>query len=846
MGKQKNRKWSLGVLSSLSVVVLYLFAVALLSPLLISCEGPAGSAGEQGEQGEPGEQGDKGVSCEVVDNGDGTKTITCEDGTTATVSDGTPGDSCTIVDNGDGTKTITCEDGTEVTVSDGDPGVSTGSITVTAVDTDDVLLEGVKISTDPASSSANTDASGIAMLENVPVGIYDVRASKSGYKSFVETAVSVTAGAALDIEAILGPGVHWNLIEVVGVSGARGDTDESAEARVTLTGGPDNTIITSGLRNVGVGNYVYLAGAAADEAEEAITAWAWEVSPPAGSSVAFEFTDTGDATGTPARVWAALPESRWARFRPDVPGIYTVKLTATTAVGTEESSIEIYAGTYLGEQSCAACHSNPGIVGEHKAVYNGYKLTGHATKFQGTYSSYSGSSDYCLPCHTTAYDESAANGGFDDQLQLAGWDPATDGSVGAFLESFYATLQDFLSDPATLPAQRLMNVQCESCHGPGSNHPPAEAHLSFSGGVCKQCHPQPNEWALSKHSLKPTEHVASGGSCAPCHTGQGFVVVMDHGEEAVYPNDATVDVSANMFEPGNAQPIGCPTCHDPHKFTHPYAGFGGDKSDQLRFEGEVEAPMGFTVDAEKSAVCVKCHSNKRDADYFAAYVAGGKSRGPHHNGQADILEGQGGYEYPGEAYTATAFHSSLVAEKCAGCHMHPGAGNACADDSDCEIWAECSRGSCISIKMGVHTFNMTWTDPSDNTTYEHVESCNTAGCHSAAPLVDFDRVPLGVTGDGWDCDGATTGIQSEIQNLIDKLEACLISNNAYLDDNGELKSSGYNNEAVSDQERFAIWNLILVDGDGSLGVHNAHYAAQLLRDSYADLGCAPALACARP
>jgi OmcA/MtrC family decaheme c-type cytochrome len=63
--------------------------------------------------------GSDGASCTVVDNGDGTKTIACEDGTTVTVADGSNGTSCTVSDNGNGTKTIRCADGTTVTVADG-------------------------------------------------------------------------------------------------------------------------------------------------------------------------------------------------------------------------------------------------------------------------------------------------------------------------------------------------------------------------------------------------------------------------------------------------------------------------------------------------------------------------------------------------------------------------------------------------------------------------------------------------------------------------------------------------------------------------------------------------------
>jgi hypothetical protein len=87
--------------------------------------GSNGTDGVEGTSGSDGKDGENGDSCTVTDNGDGTKTITCEDGTSVIVSDGTDGedgDSCTVTDNGDGTKTITCEDGTSAIVSDGTDG----------------------------------------------------------------------------------------------------------------------------------------------------------------------------------------------------------------------------------------------------------------------------------------------------------------------------------------------------------------------------------------------------------------------------------------------------------------------------------------------------------------------------------------------------------------------------------------------------------------------------------------------------------------------------------------------------------------------------------------------------
>jgi OmcA/MtrC family decaheme c-type cytochrome len=98
------------------------------------CAGDDGSPGANGVDGVPGvdgqdgRDGQDGGSCSITDNGDGTKTISCDDGTNVTVADGQTGQtgqdgqdgaSCTITDNGDGTKTVACTDGTTATIRDG-------------------------------------------------------------------------------------------------------------------------------------------------------------------------------------------------------------------------------------------------------------------------------------------------------------------------------------------------------------------------------------------------------------------------------------------------------------------------------------------------------------------------------------------------------------------------------------------------------------------------------------------------------------------------------------------------------------------------------------------------------
>lgn len=96
--------------------------------LLAACSGPAGKDG---------------TPCSVADNGDGTATITCPDGTSVKVANGAPGQngqngqngndgmngmngtSCSITANPDaGTRTITCTDGTSVVVTNGTNGTN--------------------------------------------------------------------------------------------------------------------------------------------------------------------------------------------------------------------------------------------------------------------------------------------------------------------------------------------------------------------------------------------------------------------------------------------------------------------------------------------------------------------------------------------------------------------------------------------------------------------------------------------------------------------------------------------------------------------------------------------------
>jgi len=717
-----------------------------------------------------------------------------------------------------------------------------GTISALITDATGAVLKDATVATVPSTSSVKTDVAGKAELKNVPLGVYTVTVTLSGYKVGVQSGVSVAAGQTSTVTLSLVKGEEFSLIRIVGIPEGYKDKVPTGEKVATLAAGDSVDVKTNALGNVAVGSYVFLKGATVDPGDKAVTAWKWTLVPPSGSTATLEFWDGTTADASKYRTWQSTTQYQNARFRADAKGVFTVQIEVTSSAGKFTSSTDVYSGTYVGAATCMSCHNNQSAVGEFKDVYTDWTATGHATKFEGSFNSYGWSgtkySDYCIQCHVTGYDESSPSGGFDEMAKLSGWDP-TQGSVGAWIKPQtgspkWADINAFVADPSTAPMQKLMNIQCESCHGPGSNHPEAKAHLTFDGAMCEQCHGQPKQWARSKHGIEPPEHMAGSSSCIPCHTGQGFVVNMIQNKAIVTPDQAYPGNPATVFETGSAQHIGCATCHDPHKFSYPHQSGTAWKSNQLRVEADYKAPMGFTVSAKESTACNMCHTNKRDTKYFADYLANKKTRGPHSSTQGDMLAGEGGYEYAGKSYSSSA-HTNLISGECIKCHMHTEASVACSATAPCPPYQVCSKGKCKDDKVGGHTWAMTWTDTSVTpaTEYEHLSSCNQTGCHATA-LTKFDRTAF----TDHDGDGTKEGIQKEIGDLLAALEAKLPK-----DSTGKVPESGLDKLSLTAKQLQALWNYWVVMSDGSLGVHNTKYVGELLCDSLKDLD--PTASCNR-
>jgi len=463
------------------------------------------------------------------------------------------------------------------------------------------------------------------------------------------------------------------------VNAAEGEVYPDQRVAITLHAGygdhDNNKIITSGLSNVPLGSYIYLEGKEADAHEIKIVSWKWEL------------------VGRPTYSQAALEgaESQHPRLLTDKPGQYRVKVTAKNEKGAEGSStITATAGTYVGVERCAGCHS--GSVMPDKVT--AWRETGHGTKVETTYASYTPERDYCLKCHTTGYNEADRAQGFDDIAHLSGWNPAQ-GSLIGWLKGGNWPLDTVLISPMG----RLANIQCESCHGPGSIHTGA---LTYDPGVCGQCHGQIQQWAESGHAKTGynSMHQAENTSCVKCHTGEGFVEVTVRGKTPIFPYQGTSDKPATLrFNPGEQPPVACATCHDPHQATYPDV--KGQKSLQLRVQGAVRTPIGVTVEAHESAVCVSCHANNRTAQRKAEYLAGKSERSTHENTQADVFYGIKESAFTFGATLQNSAHTSVVEEGCVQCHMAPNYVTDPGPDGK-----EGTRDDVKALSVGGHSFSV--------------------------------------------------------------------------------------------------------------------------------------------
>ncbi|MFB3828311.1 MAG: multiheme c-type cytochrome [Bryobacteraceae bacterium] len=468
-------------------------------------------------------------------------------------------------------------------------------------------------------------------------------------------------------------------------------------------------------------------------------------------------------------------------LRPDVAGVYVVRAAiATTSNGTAEVGQTIIGATYVGAQRCAACHS--GALGVD--MVTPWSKTKHAKIFKdgvnGVASDHYSAS--CLRCHTVGYDAdpAAVNGGFDDLATALKWVFPVVQKPGVF-EALPEALKN------------VGNIQCENCHGPGSQHAATGSRMlisvSLGSGVCAQCHAsgtnhiKSTEWVSSLHAAATSYPSGAGREdCVRCHTGAGFIGQMR--------GSKTVDTKYTA--------INCQSCHESHGRTAP-----ATNKFLLRSLTPVKLMDGTVVEnAGNGAVCMNCHQSRQNASVYVTTTVGSARFGPHHSPQADMLMGANGYTYG--RYIPSSAHGAVVEDTCAHCHMQP------ITDTKNPAF----------LKAGGHTFKMTKAGDDANPPVYMVEACYK--CHGPnASLFDFQLMD-------YDGDGVIAGVQYEIRGLLDQLAL-------QLPPVGKPKTELAIDSTWTRAQLAAAYNWQFVKNDGSYGIHNMAYAVGLLKASIADL-----------
>jgi hypothetical protein len=575
-----------------------------------------------------------------------------------------------------------------------------------------------------------------------------------------------------------------------------------------------NAQSASGLSTIGLGQPAYfevLVNNAVPNADITNVTWVLTGKPtgssaalaesPLGASVpTFKMADRINQSGAPVFKVAGR-----TILRPDLRGKYTVTASIQTASsGSTNLTQSITAGVYMGVNTCALCHSG-GVIAPN--MMTPWSQTLHASVLTRGINGESGAGYNAenIPFHSVGFDANAnaVNGGFDDVALQTAW-------------TFPLTLNTNNWNAIPSPLKNLANVQCESCHGPGSEHAFSlgDTNLiskSFIAGNCAQCHDNKDpisspgikmaEWNNSLHSHSTrTPSGANRDNCVRCHTAPGFRNFVEFGGKTAY-------VTNTVYEA-----ITCAACHDPHDATHPH---------QLRAANTYTLPEGTTVtNVGSGALCMTCHHSRNGevTQNITNYKLGlptwanGSSFGVHDSTAGDMVEGVNAFTYGKEIPSGS--HNAVIPNVCVGCHMQPVAPDHPA-----------------FTKAGGHTFSMTYPVVSGGVTntVDLVNVC--VKCHGPIQEFNFARKD-------YDGDGIIDGVQTEVQHLLEKLSR-LLPNSTYRADGNYIGDGLVKSPSVKTNwpTKFlqAAWNWQFVNVEGSKGVHNAPYAVGVLKASIADL-----------
>ncbi|HLF15069.1 MAG TPA: multiheme c-type cytochrome [Bacteroidota bacterium] len=547
--------------------------------------------------------------------------------------------------------------------------------------------------------------------------------------------------------------------------------------------GHDN--ITTGLRLVGKGTRAFMSGWDVTDGQNYLpgSGYLWElISKPAGSAATLDSTT-----------------AQWTSLLTDLTGTYTVRLT----VGGVDTSVDIIAANYIGVDkddvsggtafTCATCH-----VFAKPEVFSSWKESGHAKKFEKGMNGDNGAGwgESCFKCHTTGYNLSADNGGFDDIQQAVGY-------VDTVWKPWRPGLYDSMLTTDKKMMSLLAGIGCEQCHGPKNpgHYATGTQPKSMDAKLCGQCHDEPwrhniySMWSNAGHSDPPwsNSHSSAGSTiitdytlstCVRCHDGKAFVNFTK--------GESFDNRRSSGYSKLTRTEITCQTCHNPHSAELRVAPAAGDTL--------ANAYNYSTVNFGKGKICVNCHKFRRNGNTYVATQSAASFSGPHHLGAADTYLGQNGYTF-GQSLPSSVGHR-LVENACVGCHMS----------------ATPDTGSVARDHIGGHSWNMEYTGP-DSVEYNNVTKC--VDCHTG--ITSFEDI---VAAYDYDVDGTQEPFMREVDGLLDLVAMELPPYGSTTIDRSLIAA-----DPDSAVLKKIYWNYLYVTEDKSRGAHNPKYVIGLLQTS---------------
>jgi hypothetical protein len=352
------------------------------------------------------------------------------------------------------------------------------------------------------------------------------------------------------------------------------------------------------------------------------------------------------------------------------------------------------------------------------------------------------------------------------------------------------------------PIQQTLNftrhaqvgVGCENCHGPAANHaandynPAARPPIPYDGATCGTCHSGPQhpiyeDWKQSAHAevVEDLNPPALTTACGRCHSGSVRVSLVDNQPVPI----------------GNAnQPLGCPTCHEAHELTgNPF---------------QVRNPLYSTNDYVLTTtsvftnnynpainLCGQCH-NSRGARYTDT------GRSPHPSPQYNMLLGTVGEVASGLPHYDPGSHALLITNQCVGCHMQTAP------------FVSAAQPAVTGHQFNVNSFQF----------------C--AGCHGSA--ANASNLVVFVSGL---ITNQLATLQGSLNEWATNKAPAILGTAQYgtlaweYTIPGPLSPAGSGpttaqQALIPANIKKARFNLYLVSNDGSLGVHNPNYTAELL------------------